>query len=218
MGQARWPQARCQSGALHREEQPWKSMTTQTSLLPNGWKQLQTPYKSEGSSMVIRGLICYEFTKSRKHSVFSSHTQLTFHWSLLRPNSQESWKAQVGRIRISTSSHIQEFWLDCDLPQRMIGATLALMRNPNRNQYCDYCKGKWGQLKDGSWHIKAQTPAVWKAVSESPSRKGMTRFYCQPCADEVQNWPNGYFYSLKEQLEDALTTYNKGAYYDEQLA
>ena len=68
---------------------------------------------------------------------------------------------------------------------------------------------RWGQGKDGTWHLKAQTPAFWKVVSESPMRKGITRFYCNPCADEVQNWPTGEFYSLKEQLMDALTTYAK---------
>jgi hypothetical protein len=61
-------------------------------------------------------------------------------------------------------------------------------------------------------------PAVWKVVSESPKRRGVTRFYCQDCATEAQNWPDGTFYSLKEQLQDALTKYEKGAYYDEQLA
>ncbi len=88
--------------------------------------------------------------------------------------------------------------------------TLTLTRNNNNNQWCDMCKTRWGQLKDGSWHLKAQTPAFWKVVSESPQRRGVTRFYCNPCADEVQNWPDGSFYSLKEQLMDALTTYAKG--------
>ena len=69
---------------------------------------------------------------------------------------------------------------------------------------------RWGQLKDGSWHLKAQVPAFWKVVSESPQRRGVTRFYCNPCADEVQNWPDGTVYLLKEQLMDALTTYAKG--------
>jgi hypothetical protein len=85
----------------------------------------------------------------------------------------------------------------------MIGATLSLMRNTNSNQWCDICKGRWGQLKDGTWHYKAMSPAVWRVISESPLRAGITRFYCQPCADDVQNWPDGTFYSLKEQLTDA---------------
>jgi hypothetical protein len=40
--------------------------------------------------------------------------------------------------------------------------------------------------------------------SETPIRKAQVRFYCQPCADEVQNWPDGTFWTLKEQLEMAI--------------
>jgi len=135
-----------------------------------------------------------------------------------RPDSAELWRVRGGKIRISISLDIPLSWLNFDLPHQMIGATLSLIRNQNSNQWCDYCKMRWGQMKDGTWHIKAQQPAIWKAVSESPHRNGITRFYCQPCADEAQNWPDGTYYSLKEQLLDAITKYNKGAYYDEQLA
>ncbi len=37
------------------------------------------------------------------------------------------------------------------------------------------------------WDLRAMTPAVWKVQSETPLRKAQVRFYCQPCADEVQN-------------------------------
>jgi hypothetical protein len=63
---------------------------------------------------------------------------------------------------------------------------------------------RWGQLKDGTWHHKAQVPAVWKVHSETPTRRMQVRFYCQPCANEAQNWPDGTFWSLKEQLEYAI--------------
>ena len=168
--------------------------------------------------MATRGTIYYAFTKSRDYSVFSSETHLTYQLSFSRPNSAELWSLQRGRIRISISLDTPLSWLNCDLPHQMIGATLSLMRNTNSNQWCDICKGRWGQLKDGTWHYKAMSPAVWRVISESPLRAGITRFYCQPCADDVQNWPDGTFYSLKEQLTDAVTKYNKGAYYDEQLA
>jgi hypothetical protein len=75
---------------------------------------------------------------------------------------------------------------------------------------------RFGQLKDGSWALKAMTPAVWKTVSESPTRRGITRFYCQTCADEVQNWPDGSTYLLKDQLMDALK-YVKGTGIDVEL-
>jgi len=97
-------------------------------------------------------------------------------------------------------------WLDADSLHQKIGTTLNLTRNHNQNQYCDYCKYRWGQNK-GVWDIRATTPAVWKVQSETPLRKAQVRFYCQPCADEAQNWPDGTFYSLKEQLQDAINDF-----------
>lgn len=168
--------------------------------------------------MVIRDVIYYAFTKSRDYSVFSCETHLTLRLYFWRQNSAALWRVQGGRIRISTSLDTPQSWLNSDIPHRMIGATLSLIRNSNRSQWCDYCKSRWGQMKDGSWHPKAQQPAYWKVVSESPTRAGITRFYCLTCADEACNWPDGTYYSLKEQLQDAITKYQKGAYYDEQLA
>ncbi len=94
--------------------------------------------------------------------------------------------------------------------------TLSLTRNTNKNQWCDYCKNRWGQLKDGTWHIKAQVPAIWKVQSETPNRKAQVRFYCQACADEVQNWvyrdgkeTHTEFWTLKEQLQYAISNFAK---------
>ena len=193
-------------------------MITQTYRQPSGSNRLVTPSERGGSNMVIRDTIYYAFSNLREFSVFSCESHLTLRLYFWRPNSAELWKALGGQIRISTSLDTPESWLNCDLPHRMIGATLSLIRNNNKNQWCDYCKIRWGQLKDGTWHLRAQVPAIWKVVSESPQRKGITRFYCQKCADESCNWPDGTYYSLKQQLEDAITKYSKGAYYDEQLA
>jgi hypothetical protein len=157
-----------------------------------------------GLNMVIRDSIFYAFTKSRGCSVFSSETQLTWHSSLSRQNSAEWWKVQSAKIRISISLDTPLSWVDADFLHRKIGMTLSLTRNYNQHQWCDICKSRYGQMKDGTWHLKAQTPAVWKVQSETPIRKAQVRFYCQPCADEVQNWPDGTFWSLKEQLEMAI--------------
>jgi hypothetical protein len=35
-------------------------------------------------------------------------------------------------------------------------------------------------------------------------RSNQVRFYCLECAADLQNWPDGSFYSLKEQLLDGL--------------
>jgi len=62
-------------------------------------------------------------------------------------------------------------------------------------------------MKDGTWHHRAQVPAVWKVISETPTRKGITRFYCQECANETQKWPDGTFWTLKEQLDYAIANF-----------
>jgi hypothetical protein len=168
----------------------------------NGLMKPATLLMTGDSNMVIRGITYYAFTNYVAPSVFSSETQLTWRWSLSRPNSQGWWKAQSGKIRISISLDTQLFSLEPDLP---IGASLALLRNTNLNQYCDYCKQRYAHLsRGGELHQLARKPAYWKVVSEHPKRKGITRFYCLECAADIQNWPDGTFYSLKEQLQDAL--------------
>ena len=168
----------------------------------NGLKSPATLLMSADSNMVIRGTTYYAFTKLSASLVFSSETQLTWRWSLSRQNSAEWWKARAGKIRISICSDIPLYMLE---PDFAIGASLALLRNTNLQQYCDYCKQRYAHLsRGGQLHQLAQKPAYWKVVSEHPKRKGITRFYCLECAADIQNWPDGTFYSLKEQLQDAL--------------
>lgn len=170
---------------------------------------LLTPLPNGDMSMATRGTIFYEFSTSAKYSVFSSETHLTWRCYLSRPNSQEWWNLRHAKIRISISLDTPLSWHNADSP---IGTTLTLTRNNNINQWCDICKLRHGQYKDKQsgrtlWSLKAMTPAVWRCESESPTRKGIVRFYCQDCADDVQNWPDGTFYSLKEQLLDAVTKF-----------
>ena len=159
--------------------------------------------------MVIRETIFYAFTKSVEYSIFSSETHLTWRWFLSRQNYQGWWNLHHGKIRISISLDTPLSWLSPDSP---IGTTLTLTKNNNINQYCDYCKMRWGKVRDKqtgheSWHLRAMTPAVWRVESETPTRRGMVRFYCQACADDCQNWETKdgkVFYSLKDQLLDAV--------------
>jgi hypothetical protein len=179
----------------------------------NGLKKLVLPYSTEGLSMETRGTIFYAFTKSQEHSVFSSETHLTWHLLLLQQNSQEWWKVQSARIRISISLDTPLSWVDADFLHQKIGTTLSLTRNHNKNQWCDYCKYRYGVpqkfviVNDAGEKAEVPRPAVWKVQSETPLRKAQVRFYCQPCADEAQNWPDGTFYLLKEQLEDAINDF-----------
>ena len=94
---------------------------------------------------------------------------------------------------------------------------MTLTRNTNLLQYCDYCKARFGTLKTGELHPRAKVPAYWKCESQHPSRRGQVRFYCLECAKDLQNWPDGTFYSLKEQLEDALKTTAKQEKLDVEL-
>ena len=179
----------------------------------NGLKKLETHYSTGESNMATRGTIFYEFTKSRELSVFSSETHLNWHLLLSRQNYQEWWRVQSARIRISISLDMPLSWLDADSLHQKIGTTLSLTRNHNKNQWCDYCKYRYGVpqkfvvVNDAGERAEVPRPAVWKVQSETPLRKAQVRFYCQPCADEAQNWPDGTFYSLKEQLEDAINDF-----------
>jgi hypothetical protein len=163
--------------------------------------------------MVTRGTTFYGFTELPSFSVFSCETHLTWRLSLSQRNSLDKWKVRDAKIRISISLDTPLSWVS---PEILIGTTLTLTRNNNQNQWCDYCKLRYGSNK-GVWHPLAQTPAVWVCISESPKRKGITRFYCQKCADAVQNWSDGTFYLLKQQLEDAITHFARQEQLDVEL-
>lgn len=181
----------------------------------NGLKSPSRLLTTGDSSMVIRDVTYYAFTTYAAPSVFSSETHLNWHWCLSRQNSQEWWKVRDGKIRISISSDIPLSWLGPDLP---IGATLALLRNNNPHQYCDYCKARYAHCKSGNeLGLQARKVAYWKAVSEHPNRKNQIRFYCLECAQDLQNWPDGTFYSLKEQLLDGLKDTTRREYLNVEL-
>lgn len=162
----------------------------------------------EERTTVIRGSTLCELPISLRRRGLISRTLLTYQLHLRWSKSHELWSLQTIRIRMSMPLHT---WLSLDNCNLPIGITLTLSRNHNRNQWCDYCKLRWGQLNGGEWHPKAKQPAVWVCTSETPYRKGRKRFYCHTCAQEVQNWSsdiddvtNNVFWSLKEQLEYAI--------------
>lgn len=193
-------------------------MTSVIEQHRNGLNQPRRLSASEGLITAIRGSIFYGYTSYRDFSVFSCETHLSWQLSFWRPNSAELWRLQRARIRISMPLDLPVSWLTSDLPHRMIGATLSLMRNSNREQYCDYCKMRYAHLsRSGQLHPLAKVPAYWKAVSTKPGRVGITRFYCLRCADEIQNWSDGTFFSLKEQLEFEINK-AKQEYLDDKLA
>jgi len=80
---------------------------------------------------------------------------------------------------------------------------MSIKANHDPKIWCDICKIRWGKNKDG-WHEKAMRPARWIVVSETMERKGVTRTYCQPCANEVQTLADGSHWSFRDQLNYAL--------------
>jgi hypothetical protein len=80
---------------------------------------------------------------------------------------------------------------------------MTITANKDNEIWCDICKLRWGKIRN-EWHEKAQTPARWIVVSETMERKGVTRAYCQPCANEVQTRADGSTWTFREQLDYAL--------------
>jgi hypothetical protein len=91
-----------------------------------------------------------------------------------------------------------------------------LSRSP-KGTWCDYCKGRWGTERmsitipeTGESKI-VPCDAVWQITSKRYG-KLVVRHYCQSCANEVQAWPDGTIWTLKEQID-----YAKGETLDVQL-
>ena len=49
--------------------------------------------------------------------------------------------------------------------------------------WCDTCKMAWGQLKDKSWHPKAQRQAIVITTSSN----GQQRAYCPSCLYDISH-------------------------------
>lgn len=65
--------------------------------------------------------------------------------------------------------------------------------------WCDHCKDAWGQLKDKTWHPKAQSQALVVATSDN----GQIRAYCRACLYDIsQGWGKDgtQTWTLQEQM------------------
>jgi len=69
-------------------------------------------------------------------------------------------------------------------------------------RYCDLCKARWGKLKDGSLHVKAQKQAVI-VLTTHRQNKTIERAYCTGCRDYLSRWNDGSVWPLSEQLNYA---------------
>ena len=143
--------------------------------------------------MVITTTQCYERQSCGNHTLkdlLSRWTlQSVWHWS----SSQELWKLNqitiLGWMPLPTSQ----------LPENSrsrIGMILMLSRSP-KGTWCDYCKNRHGTSS-----LLGQMQAVWQITSKRYG-KLIVRHYCQSCANEVQAWPDGTTWTLKEQIDYA---------------
>jgi hypothetical protein len=80
-----------------------------------------------------------------------------------------------------------------------------LSRSP-KGTWCDYCKNRYSTN-----NVLGQKQASWQITSKRYG-KLVVRHYCQSCANEVQAWPDGTIWTLKEQID-----YAKGDKLDVQL-
>ena len=143
--------------------------------------------------MVITTTLCYERQSCGNHTLKDQLNRWTlqsvWHWS----SSQELWKLNqitiLGWMPLPTSQ----------LPENSrskIGMILMLSRSP-KGTWCDYCKNRHGTSS-----LLGQMQAVWQITSKRYG-KLIVRHYCQSCANEVQAWPDGTTWTLKEQIDYA---------------
>jgi hypothetical protein len=114
--------------------------------------------------------------------------------------SPDSSRPLVMSIEIHTSTvlHISPS-LGKHQPITLWTQTMTITANKDQSIWCDICKVRWGTK-----HPLGQTAARWIVVSETIERKGVTRHYCQPCANEVQTRHDGSTWTFREQLDYAL--------------
>ena len=143
--------------------------------------------------MVITTTQCYERQSCGNHTLkdlLSRWTlQSVWHWSRW----QESWKLNqitiLGWMPLPT-------WQLPENSRSKIGMILMLSRSP-KGTWCDYCKNRHGTSS-----LLGQMQAVWQITSKRYG-KLIVRHYCQSCANEVQAWPDGTTWTLKEQIDYA---------------
>ena len=143
--------------------------------------------------MVITTTQCYERQSCGNHTLKDQLSRWTlqsvWHWSSL----QESWKLNqitiLGWMPLPTSQSPEN-------SRSKIGMILMLSRSP-KGTWCDYCKNRHGTSS-----LLGQMQAVWQITSKRYG-KLIVRHYCQSCANEVQAWPDGTTWTLKEQIDYA---------------
>ncbi len=126
--------------------------------------------------------------------------QCAWHWS-----KSHGWqKRQVIEVETVTSiyAHMPVFQLSSQPPIQP--SSMPIRANHDRKIWCDICKTRYGKVGE-KWHDLAMTPARWLVISETMERAGMTKAYCQPCANFSQTRHDGSTWTFREQLDYAVS-------------
>ena len=83
-----------------------------------------------------------------------------------------------------------------------------MMAKARTGIWCDYCKGRYGKNRDGSWNDKAKKQAAVTIISETARAKGNVRSYCYDCIAEISAWTDNTNWPLTEQLAFAHSLEN----------
>jgi hypothetical protein len=75
---------------------------------------------------------------------------------------------------------------------------MPIRKLQTKNIWCSICKEAYRETNP-----LHRTPAIYVVESETPERKGRTRYYCQPHANEAQTWVDGTIWTFRQQLDYA---------------
>ena len=153
--------------------------------------------------MVTRGLTIYEFRSFGRHiwifRLRQIRSRYVWHYSkfhdLLRRQVIEDVTDTWTVVPIS---HLLE---SSQQPTQL--GSMPIRANHDTKIWCDICKIRYGKV-GAEWHTRAMTPARWIVISETKERRGRTKAYCQPCANECQVDGQGKVWTFREQLDYAL--------------
>ena len=149
----------------------------------------------DGSTLTLsRTTIASPSSGQPTSNIVSSRTKWQSVWRYSK--SQERWKLQAIWILGMTEQHISRSQRSVQL---LTGTSMAIIRNTNSHQWCEYCKGQYGHRT-----LKGQTIATWVVVGNKKRS-----YYCGRCVAEITHWdcnctdiyncPNRF--SLEDQIE-----------------
>jgi hypothetical protein len=119
-----------------------------------------------------------------------------FAWHSSKSQGSQRHPGIVVEMAMSMESHIS-VWLPNWQPQTQ-RTLMPIRKLQTKNIWCSICKEAYRETNP-----LHRTPAIYVVESETPERKGRTRYYCQPHANEAQTWVDGTIWTFRQQLDYA---------------